>query len=82
MAETRDPPPSDSSQIYASFLAQLASATRLSPQSREALLETLAIDKAQLDRLLKRALAEGRVKKLRNPVRYRTAPSEQGSLDL
>ncbi|TVP78255.1 DNA-processing protein DprA [Thioalkalivibrio sp.] len=62
--------------LYAVFLLNLAGITRDEPMGPDELMQHLEICKTQLNEWLKRALAEGAVKKLKNPVRYRVVATK------
>ena len=57
--------------FYVLFLRKLQELTSAAPLSLEQLQDLLEVVKPQLTAWLQRAAAEGRVKKLSKPVRYR-----------
>jgi predicted Rossmann fold nucleotide-binding protein DprA/Smf involved in DNA uptake len=73
---------SDSASLYDFFLRKLAEETAKTPRTPADLRERLGINKTQLNEWLKRALEEGKVRKLNRPVRYQVADSIQRSLNF
>ncbi|HUW61058.1 MAG TPA: DNA-processing protein DprA [Candidatus Bathyarchaeia archaeon] len=67
---------------YESFLIVLGRETRLGPETPAVLQQRLGLTKKQLNEWLKRAVAEGKVKKFSRPVRYQTAMLGQANLEL
>ena len=59
-----------SMSLYDLFLVKLAEATQVAPQTVEKLEEHTGLGKAQLNVWLKKAVNEGKVEKLKRPVRY------------
>ena len=70
---------SPTNSFYAFFLSRLRSLTAEGPLTAEALLAALDLTKPQLAAWLKRAVAEGSVRKHARPVRY-SAPAETNPL--
>jgi predicted Rossmann fold nucleotide-binding protein DprA/Smf involved in DNA uptake len=92
-SEENGPAPSDAAQsieatepavsmasFYEYFLAKLAEETGTGPVAAEDLQERLELHKSQLADWLKRGIAEGRVEKLKNPVRYQMTKTQQQAL--
>lgn len=63
--------------FYEYFLAKLAEETGTGPVTAEVLQERLELHKSQLADWLKRGIADGRVVKLKNPVRYQMIKTQQ-----
>ena len=91
--EENGPLPSDAAQsieatepavstasFYEYFLAKLAEETSTGPVTAEVLQERLELHKSQLADWLKRGIADGRVEKLKSPVRYQMIKTQQQSL--
>jgi len=79
---TREVPPHQTRDPYESFLIMLERETRLAPETPTVLQQRLGLTKKQLNDWLKRAVTEGRAKKLAKPVRYQTATLGQATLGL
>lgn len=77
-----DVQPRELSSLYEYFLVKVASETRDEPLTEDALRGRLDLNKSQLNAWLKRATAEGKLKKLNRPVRYQIATIVQGTLNL
>ncbi len=52
------------------------------PKTTDELLDTLSLNKTQLNAWLKQAVADGHLKKLNKPVRYEVNSTKQESLVL
>jgi len=68
--------------FYEFFIHQFDAVTAGAPVSTDTLIEKLGICRSQLTEWLKRGIAEGKIKKLKNPVRYHSVEAEQKSLDF
>jgi predicted Rossmann fold nucleotide-binding protein DprA/Smf involved in DNA uptake len=78
------PAPNGSGEMtpYDVFLAKVAAAAGSEPIEEEQLRERLGLTSSQLNAWLKRAVAEKKLQKMSNPVRYRSIVHEQGELPL
>jgi predicted Rossmann fold nucleotide-binding protein DprA/Smf involved in DNA uptake len=72
----------DEITLYDHFLHRMKSLTAEAPLDADALRGDLELTKTQLDAWLKRAVAEGRVKKTTKPVRYRWKSKEPAQTSL
>jgi len=70
----------DSLTFYEFFLHQFVALTSGAPVSTDTLIEKMGICRTQLTVWLKRGIEEGKIKKLKNPVRYQSADAGQKSL--
>lgn len=66
--------------FYEHFLTRLAEEAGPGPVTAEVLQERLELHKSQLADWLKRGIADGRVEKLKNPVRYQMTKKQQQAL--
>jgi len=79
-----DPLPATSDQLsfYDLFIQRLETLTSRGPVSPEDVLQNVDVNKTQVNDWLKRAEAEGRVSKLKKPVRYASMRSTQHRLNI
>lgn len=81
--EKAEPPGvSDPLSFYELFIRRLEALTSSHPVSLEDLMQQIDVSTAQMKDWLKRAEAEGRVSKLKKPLRYASARAGQQRLDL
>lgn len=79
---TELPVASASLSFYELFVRRLEALTSNHPVSMEDLTQQIDVSAAQMKDWLKRAEAEGRVSKLKKPLRYASTRAEQQRLDL
>lgn len=81
--ETIEPPAeAEALSFYEIFVRRLDALTAKGPVSLEDLLQRMDVGKTQIQDWIKRAEAEGRVSKLKKPVRYVSVQAKQQSLGL
>ncbi len=68
--------PLEGNDFYELFLARIKSLCATSPQTVDALLQTLPLHKTQLNAWLKQAVSDKKLKKLTKPVRYQWLAKE------
>lgn len=72
----------DGVSFYDLFLRRFEALTSKCPVTLDELLQQMDVGKSQINDWIKRAEAEGRVSKLKKPVRYASARASQRRLDL
>jgi predicted Rossmann fold nucleotide-binding protein DprA/Smf involved in DNA uptake len=72
----------DRLSFYELFVSRLEALTSKRPLTMDELLQQIDVGKSQMNDWIKRAEAEGRVSKLKKPVRYALARAAQQRLDL
>ncbi len=68
--------------FYELFLLKMASLCSDAPKTPDELLESMQVNRTQLNTWLKQAVAEEKLKKFTRPVRYQWRDSHQGTLPL